>query len=86
VTVFIKLVSKYKIQYYWNKRSSPYWMQRVSFFRISIHVKDEVLKKETGNNVNLFRVYYYGPRPSPEYSCWKRTTLYPIRTTSFVSI
>ena len=28
----------------------------------------------------------YAPRLSPEYSCGKRNPLYPIRSTSFVSI
>ena len=28
----------------------------------------------------------FAPRPSPEYSCWKRNQLYPIRSASFVSI
>jgi len=33
-----------------------------------------------------FILLFYAPRPSPEYSCWKRNPLYPIWATSFVSI
>jgi hypothetical protein len=41
-----------------------------------------------GYNEFLFPHSYSGdtPRPSPEYSCGKRSPLYPIRSASFVSI
>ena len=56
------------------------------FFRISTHVKAEVLKRETKSIINLYRIYYYASRPLPEYSCWKRTPLYPILTASVFSV
>ena len=34
----------------------------------------------------MWRPWFYVPRPSFEYSCWKRNSLYPIRTDSFVSL
>ena len=60
----------HKIQCYWNKRSSPYWILRVS-------ISARLLMR---------RPRCVEPMLSPEYECGKRNLLYPIRATSFVSI
>ena len=58
------------MQYYWNKGSCPYWIQRVSFSAF----------------VLMWRPWCYVLRSSFEYSCWKRNSLYPIRAALFVSL
>ena len=45
------------------------------FFRISTHVKAEVLKKETKSNINLYRIYYYAPRPLPDVLMLKKNSV-----------
>jgi hypothetical protein len=42
--------------------------------------------RSTSFRFSRWRSWCYAPRPSPEYSCGKRNPLYPIRSTSFVSI
>jgi hypothetical protein len=52
------------------KRICPYWISRVSFSAFVLR----------------WRPWCYAHRPSPEYSCGKKTPSYPIRAASFISI
>ena len=69
------------IHYYWNKRICPFLFTHsysgdgLGATHLGLHLSTRA-EKETR----------YAPRPSPEYSCGKRNPLYPIRSTSFVSI
>ena len=45
-----------------------------------------ILRSRKYHIISFITSLCYAPRPSPEYLCGKRNTLYPIRANSFVSI